>query len=145
MEQNSQSNPLAGMHKQKLYSLIVAGVALIAIILPWLTISFGGFGGGSANGFRSWGLLSVLGVGGVAVASFLGDKTKEFDETFKKVAMGSFAGIAAGALLFFLRISSIGGMGSAVKSGLGLWLCLLAGLAGLGWVLGLIKLPEAKK
>mgnify|MGYP001198442372 FL=1 len=132
-------------HKQKLYSLIVAGVALIAIILPWLTFSFGGFGGGSANGLRSWGLLSVLGVGGVAVACFMGDKTKEFDATFKKVAMGSFGAIALGALLFFIRIGSAGGGFGVAKSGLGLWLCLIAGLAGLGWVMGLIKLPDNKK
>lgn len=132
-------------HKQKLYSLIVAGVALVSLILPWISISFGGFGS-SANGFRSWGLLSFLGVIGVAVACFIGDKTKEFDDMYKKVAMGSFGAIAAGALLFFLRLSSIGGgLGSAVKSGIGLWICLVAGGAGLAWVLGLIKLPDSKK
>jgi hypothetical protein len=126
-------------HKQKLYSLIVAGVALIAMLLPWITTSFGY---GSGNGFRSWGLLSLLGIVGVGAACFMGDKTKEFDEMYKKVAMGSFAAIALGALIFFLRINSFGGF---VKSGFGLWLCLLAGLAGLGWVLGLIKLPDNKK
>ena len=132
-------------HKQKLYSLIVAGVALIAMLLPWLSISFGALGGGSANGFRSWGILSLIGIAGVAAACLMGDKTKEFDELYKKVAMGSFGAIAAGALIFFLRISSFGGGFGGVGSGFGLWLCFLAGLAGLGWVLGLIKLPNNKK
>ena len=132
-------------HKQKLYSLIVAGIALIAMILPWVSFSFGVFGGGSANGFRSWGFLSLLGIAGVAVACLMGDKTKEFDEMYKKVVMGSFGAIAGGALIFFLRISSFGGGFGGVGSGFGLWLCLLAGLAGLGWILGLIKLPDNKK
>jgi hypothetical protein len=132
-------------HKQKLYSLIVAGVALLGMILPWMTFSFGGFGGGSANGFRSWGLLSLVGIIGVAAACFLGDKSKEFDEMYKKVAMGSFGAIAAGSLIFFIRINSVSGGFGGVGSGFGLWICLLAGLAGLGWVLGLIKLPDNKK
>lgn len=132
-------------HKQKLYSLIVAGLALIAMILPWVSISLGAFGGGSVNGFRGWGILSLLGIAGVAVACLMGDKTKEFDEMYKKVAMGSFGAIAGGALIFFLRINSFAGGFGGVGSGFGLWLCLLAGLAGLGWVLGLIKLPNNKK
>ncbi|HEY6503829.1 MAG TPA: hypothetical protein VIZ28_07645 [Chitinophagaceae bacterium] len=132
-------------HKQKLYSLIIAGVALIAMILPWASFSLGIFGGDSVNGFRSWGILSLFGVIGVAIACLLGDKSKEFDETFKKVALGSFGAIALGALLFFFRINSYGGGFGGVGSGLGLWLCLVAGLAGLGWVSGLVKLPDNKK
>ena len=134
------------LHKQKLYSLIIAGVALISLLLPWITFSFGGFGGSSANGFRSWGLLTFVGVIGVAVACFMGDKTQQFDDTTKKIAMASFGAIALGAIIFFVRLSSVGGgFGSAVKAGFGLWLALLAGLAGLGWVFGLIKLPDNKK
>ena len=125
-------------HKQKLYSLIVAAVALISLLLPWMSLPFFG----SINGFRSWGLLSFLGVIGVAIACFMGDKTKIFDETFKKIALASFAAIAVGALLFFIRIS---GTGIGVGAGFGLWLCLIAGLAGVGWVMGLIKLPDNKK
>ena len=133
-------------HKQKLYSLIVAGVAFVSLLLPWLTISFGGFGGGSANGFRGWGILSLFGVIGVVIACFMSDRTKPFDDNFKKIAMGSFAAIAVGALIFFLRLNSAGGgFGSAVKAGFGLWLCLIAGLAGLAFVMGFIKVPDNKK
>jgi hypothetical protein len=122
-------------HKQKLYSLIIAGVALIALILPWITYYFA-----SSNGLRSWGLLSLLGVAGVAVACFMGNKALAFDLTSKKIALGSFAAIAAGALIFFVRFNGLG-----FKAGFGLWLCLLAGLAGIGWVLGLVKIPDNKK
>ncbi|MCG2617991.1 hypothetical protein LZZ85_27055 [Terrimonas sp. NA20] len=130
-------------HKQKLYCLIIAGVALIAIFLPWFSMSMGIFGGISVNGFRSWGILSFFGVAGVAAASLLGDKTLPFDETFKKVALGSFAAIALGALIFFLRMTAEGlSIGSA---GFGLYLTLIAGALGLVWVLGKINLPDIKK
>ena len=125
-------------HKRKLYSLIVAGVALISLILPWISISFGGFGGSSVNGFRSWGLLSFLGIIGIAVTCLMGDKTKDFDDNFKKIAMASFGAIGLGALIFFLRLNSFGGLG-VVSTGIGLWICLIAGVAGLAWVAGLIK------
>ena len=132
------------LHKSKLYSLIIAGVALIALILPWVTIKFGGFGGGSANGLRSWGLLSLLGVAAVAAAAFfLGDKTKDYDENSKKIAMGGFGGIILGAVLFFVRLNSFGGgFSSAVSAGIGLWLALAAGVVGLLLVLGVIKFPS---
>ena len=103
------------LHKQKLYSLIAAAIALITLILPWQTysVTLGGFGGfdfgggggmgrsGSANGFRGWGWLSFLGIIGVVVASLMGDKTKPYDDTFKKVALGSFGVIALGAIIFY--------------------------------------------
>ena len=142
MEQNPQTNPLAGLAKQKLYSLIVAGAALISTFLPWITFKFGGFGGGSVNGLRGWGILSLLSVGVVAAACFMGDKTKDFDANTKKIALGGFGGIALGALLFLIRKGSYGGgvLNDAIGTGFGLWLCLLAGIAGLAWVYGLIKL-----
>lgn len=125
-------------HKQKLYALIIAGIAFIALFLPW--VSMGMFG--SANGFRSWGLLSFLGVVGVIVSCFVGDKSIPFDDTFKKVAMGSFAGIAVGALIYYFNLGS--GF-IRLDSGFGLWLCLIAGILGLLWVIGLVKLPDNKK
>jgi len=129
-------------HKQKLYSLIFAGIALIALFLPWVSISLGIFGGGTVNGFRSWGILSFIGVLGVAAACFLGNNALPFDETFKKVALASFAAIAVGALIFFLRLSNAT---LGASSGFGLWLTLIAGVVGVIWVLGKISLPDIKK
>lgn len=133
-------------HKQKLYSLIIAGIALISLLLPWVSISMGILGDQSVNGFRSWGILSLLGVIGVAAACFLGDRSAPFDDTFKNVALGSFAAIALGALLFFLlKINSGTASIISVGSGIGLWLCLVAGVVGVVLVLGKIKLPDTKK
>lgn len=131
------------IHKQKLYSLIFAGVALIAIFLPWVSFSFGILGGGSANGFRDWGMLSFFGVIGVVAACFLGDKALPFDDTFKKVALGSFGAIALGALIFMLRLTTNGL--SIGDVGFGLWIALLAGALGLVWVLGKVNLPDINK
>ena len=127
-------------HKQKLYALILAGVGLISLLLPWLT--FGGFT--IRNGFSSWGILSLLGIGGVVLASFMGDKTKPYDETFKKLALASFGAIALGGLLTFFTKGSAGGRGMFAISanvGFGVWLAIFVGLAGLGWITGIIKLP----
>lgn len=137
------------LHKQKLYALIIAGVALIAIILPWITVSyrFEGYGGGSrsVNGFRGWGYLCLIGVAAVAVASLMEDKTKEYVGNMKMVAMGGFGAIVLGAVIFFIRISQVGGGGfQGVKSsaGLGLFLEIAAGAIGLLWVMGIIKMPQ---
>ena len=128
-------------HKQKLYALIAAGIGFISLLLPWLTGAFGG----SLNGFRGWGILSLLGVVAVGIISFMGDKSKEYDDNSKKIAMAGFGAIALGGLIFMLtKNSSYGGFGSFLKPGFGLWLAIIAGLAGLGWLLGLIKLPDNK-
>jgi hypothetical protein len=130
-------------HKQKLYALIIALVAFISLLLPWLTLPFGG----SLNGLRGLGFLSLLGIAAVVALSFMGDKSKEYDANSKKLVMGGFGAIVIGALLFLLtKNSTYGGglFGSILKPGIGLWLSIIAGLAGLGLTSGIIKLPENK-
>lgn len=129
-------------HKQKLYSLIVAGAALIAMILPWAKVSYRGITAGSANGFHGEGLITLLGIAAVATACFMGDKMKAFEGNFKNIALGGFAAIIAGAVIAFINISGKGGMG--VKAGLGLWLAIAAGAVGLLFILGVIKAPDNK-
>ena len=132
-------------HKQKLYALIAAGVALVSLLLPWITINFFGVPQ-SANGFRDWGLLSLLGVLGVGALSFMGNKADNYTTDYKRYVMIAFGVVALGALLFFLRKNSVSGgiFDSGIKTGIGLWLCLIAGLAGLAITYGLIKIPEKK-
>ena len=98
-------------HKQKLYSLILAGVAIISLLLPWFSVkASGGFGFGvSKNGFGSWGLLALVGAGVVVAACFMGDKSKVFDDMGKKLALGGFGAIAGGAVIYLIRILSVGG------------------------------------
>lgn len=136
-------------HKQKLYSLILAGVTIISLLLPWFSVKTGGdFGFGvSKNGFGSWGLLVLVGAG-VAIAScFMGDKSKAYDEMGKKLALGGFGAIAGGAVIYLIRILSYGGgkYGGLVKAspGLGLFLGLVAGALGLLLLLGMVKPPKA--
>lgn len=136
------------LHKQKLYSLIAAGVALFALLLPWVSISV--FGGSQSwNGFRSWGYLCFLGIIGVAVLSLTGNRTEKYTEEYKRYVFIAFAAIAAGAILFFLRKGSIvtgfengAILNDIVKTGIGLWICLLAGLAGVALNYGLIKIED---
>ena len=128
------------LHQQRLYSLIFAGVALIAMMLPWSVFNFGGFiAKQTSNGFSGWGILSFFGIAGAVVASLLGDKTKELDQTFKYVAIGSFVAVILGAFIRFMDIVNSGGFG--VRSGLGIWLCIIAGIVGLLWVTGVLKMP----
>jgi uncharacterized membrane protein len=129
-------------HKQKLYSLIIAGVALVALLLPWVSVNFLG-ASQSWNGIRGWGILSLVGIGGVAALSFMGNKADDYSDEYKKYVMAAFGAIALGAVLFFLRKSSVaGGFNDLVKTGIGLWLCLIAGLAGLALSYGLIKIEN---
>jgi hypothetical protein len=135
-----QSNPFSTMHKQRLYSFIIAVVAFITLFLPWISFGFLHF-----TGFHSWGWLSFLGAVAVIGLSFFGNKELPFDANIKNAVMGGFAAIAIGALIFLLTISSYGaGLFGSGGAGIGMWLCLLVGLAGLAFSLGLIKIPEKK-
>jgi hypothetical protein len=133
------------LHQQKLYSLFIGGGALLGLILPWAVVSgYGGFGGGSSqNGFAGWGLLTLLGIIGVVVSSFMGDKTKEYDKNMKIVALSSFGAVTLGAFIVFMQLSGNRG-GFGVKTGIGLWITILAGVAGLLWVTGVVKAPPKK-
>ena len=139
-----------GFHKSKLYSLILAAVALISMILPWFSVkAAGGFGMGygvSKNGFGSWGLLVLAGIALVAASCFMGDKAKPYDDMGKKLALGGFGAIAGGALIYLIRILTLGGgkYGGMVKTspGLGLFLGLAAGAIGLLLLLGIVKVPK---
>jgi hypothetical protein len=136
-----------GFHKSKLYSLILAGVALISLLLPWVSVSAGGFGGSSANGFKGWGLLVLLGIGSVAASCFMGNKAVTFDDLGKKLVLGGFGAIVAGSVIYLIRILTMGGgtYGGFVKvsPGLGLFLGLIAGALGLLLALGKIKVPKS--
>jgi peptidoglycan/LPS O-acetylase OafA/YrhL len=111
------------LHKQKLYALIVAGVGLIAVFLPWWKISYGGFGGFSINGMRDLGIITFLGFIGAGVVTFaMGDKTKPFEGQAKIIAAACFAGAGLFALIQFLRQTSF--------TSFGLYLAILAAIAG---------------
>jgi hypothetical protein len=142
MEQNTQSNPLAGLNKQKLYALIVAAVGVIACLLPWWS-----FGGGSImgypvpkvshNGLIGIGWLSFIGFIGAGVVAFvMGDKSKEYAGQEKMITAACFAGAGLFALIQFLRQSK--------GTSIGIFLAIAAGVVGALWVWGILKLPAKK-
>jgi hypothetical protein len=133
-------------HKQKLYALIAAAIALISLLLPWVNINFLGYTT-SANGIRGWGILSLIGVIGVAGLTFMTEKMMEYTQPFKNYVTICFGAIALGAVLFLLRKNSMAGgiYGTdIVHTGIGLWICLVAGLGGLAITYGLIKVRNNK-
>lgn len=140
-----------GIHQRRLYALIEAVFALIAMLLPWTKYSmnaFNMFGAAqsipSDNGFRSWGWLVLIGVIAVVVCSFLTDKTKEYEGNIKYAVIGGFGLIALGAIIYLIRLNSIGqlqtqdGILVTVSAGMGLWMALTAGVVGLAWVSGIL-------
>lgn len=136
MEQSTQqTNPFSGLHKQKLYALVAAVVGVIGCFLPWWSFSFGGFGlggGYSINGMHDLGILAFLGFVGAGVVTFLGDKSKPFEGQFKMIAAGAFALAALITLIQFLRIMT--------GASFGIWISLIAGIAGV--VIVYVMKPE---
>lgn len=138
MEQNAQSNPLAGLNKQKMYALILAAVGVISCILPWWKISYGGYGiGVSINGLHELGWLTFLGFIGAGVVTFvMGDKTKEYAGQEKMIVMACFGVAGAIALIQFLRQTKF--------VSFGIFLAIAAGILGLLLVMGIVKMPANK-
>lgn len=129
------------LHKQKLYCLILAGVGLIAMLLPWRTIS----GFNVATGFHGLGYIALLGIAGIAIATFMGDKTKEYEGQTKMIALGSFAVIALAAVLVIATKVSYGsfrGPKISTSPGMGLFLAIAVAAAGLLFLMGIIKIPQ---
>lgn len=151
LQQNQQHNGMENLnlHKQKIYALLFAAVALITLLLPWQTYS-GGFGGfgmvkGTVNGFKGWGWLSFLGIIAIVVASLLEDKSKPFEGNMRLVALGGFGLIVLGAVIFLIRVLSVGNQIFKSSPGFGLIICLIVGAAGLAATAGVIQLPDLKK
>jgi hypothetical protein len=132
------------LHRKKLYALIAAAIAFISLLLPWASISLFGMSQ-SWNGFRSWGYLSLIGSLAVIGFTLASDKTEDYTGDFKTYTMFSFIAIALGAFIFVLRKISAAGEGFInVPTGIGLWLCLLAGIGGVALLYGLIKIDTKK-
>ncbi len=104
------------LNKQRKFVLIAAAVGIISCFLPWITISFGGFGGGSVNGMHSWGMLAFIAFIGAGISAFLGDQTKTMASTFWFVALACGALAVLGVLLYFINIPT--GFGASYGFGI---------------------------
>jgi hypothetical protein len=105
--------------KPYLPTLIASILLFIMVFLPWITVSFKGFGSASANGMHSWGILTFLMSIIGAAAAFLADKRMR--------ALGSLlAGVLA---LLGVVIYMASNLGNGVGIGAGLILALIVSLA----------------
>ena len=129
------------LHKQKLYALIIAAVGLISCFLPWWHVSYGGFGGLgggiSINGLHKLGIISFIAFIAAGVVTFaMGDKTKPYMGQEKTIAAACFGGAVLFTLITLLANSRF--------LSFGIFIALVAGIAGAVVVWGLVKVPDSK-
>ena len=119
------------MNKQRKFILIAAAIGLIAMFLPWFSISIFGYST-SVSGMHGSGLLVFACFVGAGVLAFLGDQTKALDKTFWFIALACGALATLIVVWNFIDASSskYGGMGASI--GIGFY---LAGVAAIGVLL----------
>jgi amino acid transporter len=132
----------SAMGRQRKLIFIAAVAGIVAMFLPWITISAGGIfegtgeSGISENGMHGTGVIVFLSFLGALALSLMGDQTKGLDKTNWQIALG----VGAAALLFGIIVvagSQTGSVGFVKSSiGLGAWIALLAaaGVLASAWV-----------
>jgi heme A synthase len=147
---NQQQNQLnLNLHMQRIVTLIIGAVILIFLFLPWLKKTPPqGYQTSSYMGFAIWGgIVCAVGVAGVIVTCLMGDRLQPFTKQIKVIAMVCF-----GIIVLFAIIVAIASSGTELQqdenyqqvqvkksAGIGAWLTLVAGVAGLLWVSGLLN------
>lgn len=129
------------LHKQRKFILIAAAAGIIAVFLPWISITVGMFGYSethSTNGFRSYGIVVFLSFIVAGIAAFLGNQTAALEKTNWLVALVAGAAALLFTVIFMLSGSdATGGFGLAdAHFGFGLWIALVASIAVIlfGWM-----------
>lgn len=112
------------MNKQRKFILIAAAVGVISTFLPWVSVSFGGFGSYSANGFSGIGILVFLCIAACGVLAFLGDQTKTLAKTFWMITL-----IASGLATLIMVINLLRASGALSVIGIGFYLTTLSAIA----------------
>jgi hypothetical protein len=146
---NQQQNQLnLNLHMQRIVTLIIAAVILIFLFLPWLKKSAQGYQTTTYMGFAIWGgIVCAVGVAGVIVTCLMGDRLQPFTKQTKVIAMVCF-----GIILLIAIIAAIASSGTEQaqneyyqiveqkkSAGIGAWLTIVAGAAGLAWVSGILN------
>jgi hypothetical protein len=116
------------MSKQRKFILIAAVAGIIAMFLPWITISIFGFGS-SINGMHGSGILVFLSFVGAGIVSYMGDQTKTLEKTFWFVAL--ICGALATLIMLWFLIDTMGSVGMSFLS-FGFYLAVLAAIGVLG-------------
>ena len=128
-----------GLHKQKLYSVILAAIGIISCLLPWWHVSFsyGGFGGAgySINGLHRMGVISFVAFIAAGVLPFvMGVKSAPYDDQGKKITAAAF-----GAAALFALITLLGNMHFL---SFGIFIAIAVGAIGALLTWGMIKVPK---
>lgn len=127
-----------GLHKQKLIAVIIAAVGAIAHLLPWWSVSLGGFANYSINGLHKLGILSFIAfLAAGAIPFFLGNKAQPFSGQDKTATLGAF-GAAAGAAIITL-------LANMKYLSFGIFLAIAAAVIGVLYIMGKVKMPEGNK
>lgn len=111
------------MSKQRKMILIAAAVGVIAMFLPWWSISLGIFGGGSVSGMHDVGILVFLCFAAAGVLAFMGDQTKNLSKTNWMLAL-----LAGGLASLIMVIKFIGWLDILSAVSYGFYLALVASL-----------------
>lgn len=118
------------MHKQRLFILVAAGIGIVGLLLTWFSIDAGFFSysqNGFSSGWTGWGTLAAIG-GAAGLVFKADDKNVELDAQTKKMVAGAGAGALVLPLLAIIIVKMQTG-GNFVDLGLGLFICMLSGLA----------------
>lgn len=96
------------MNKQRKYLMILSGIGIIAMFLPWIRISIMGIVAGSSNGMHDTGILVFLCFLGCGLISLMGDQAKPLEKTMWMICM-LLAGVAALIMIvhFFRMMDAI--------------------------------------
>lgn len=136
------------IHKQKLITIILAALVLIFCFLPWIKQSAQGFQTSSNMGFTVWGgIICAIGAVGAVIACLMGNKLEPFSKQTKIIAIVCFVVIFLFALIVAIASSgteqaqtNIGYIVEVKKSaGIGSWLTMILGLAGIAWTSGILN------
>jgi hypothetical protein len=130
------------MHKQRKYILIASAVGIIALFLPWTTVSVGIFGvsnSESTNGFHSYGIAVFFAFAATGVVAFLGEKEKQLSQNMWLAALAGGAVALLFSLIFWVAGSGTYANYGFVEAhrGVGAWIAPLAaaGIVAFTWML----------
>ena len=112
------------MNKQRKFVLIAAGVGVISMFLPWISISILGYSQ-SVNGMHGSGILVFLCFAVSGIIAYLGDQTKNLDKTMWAVTLITGA-LATLIVIWYIIDASGNAFGSFL--GFGVYIAALAAI-----------------
>ena len=138
---NDKETITGNFHKQRRILLIIAVIAFFTSFLPWLTYYGDSISSWTIYRFNGLGLIFLLVKSGAIVLPFLGKKNEPLKGILKIIGLLLFTAMLC---LAAYSITNLIGPYSSSKPGIGVWLLIISGLAGLVVVTGILKSRSAK-